>query len=68
MLFVEKYPLSVISLATDGIRFPEQVIMGRESIKLVLRSQSSGHYPDSNTSARFLNASLSRFILIINAS
>ncbi len=28
MLFVEQYPLSVISLATDGMRFPEQVIMG----------------------------------------
>jgi hypothetical protein len=68
MLFVEQYPLSVISLATDGMRFPEQVIIGKESIKLVLKSQSGGQYPDSNTSARFLKASLSRFILITNAS
>jgi hypothetical protein len=40
----------------------------KESITLVLKSQSCGQYPDSNTYARFLNASLSRFILIINAS
>ena len=29
MLLVEQNPLSVISLATDGVRFPEQVIMVR---------------------------------------
>jgi len=27
MLLDEQYPLSVISLATEGLRFPEQVII-----------------------------------------
>jgi len=68
MLFVEQYPFSVISLATDGTRFPEQVIVGKESITLVLRSQSCGKNFDSNVSAKFFKASLNLFILILKAS
>jgi hypothetical protein len=51
-----------------GMRFPEQVIMGKESIRLVLILQSFGKYSDNSASAKFLKASLRRFILIRKAS
>lgn len=68
MLLVEQYTLSVISFATDGVRFPEQVIMGKKSITPVFISQFWRQDPDNSTSDKFLKATLSRFILILKAS
>ena len=68
MLLDEQYPLSVISLATEGLRFPEQVIIGKESITLVFRSQPGGQFSESNISDKILKASLRRFILPLKAS
>jgi len=68
MLLDEQYPLSVIFLATEGLRFSEQVIIGMESITLVFRSRSGGQFSESSISDKILKASLSRFILTLKAS
>ena len=68
MLLDEQYPLSVIFLATEGLRFSEQVIIGMESITLVFRSRSGGQFSESSISDKILKDSLSRFILTLKAS
>jgi hypothetical protein len=59
--------LSVSSFTLPCL-LPEQVIIGIESRTLVVEEQSSGRLASSKSIDRHLNASLSRFNRVLNAT
>jgi len=67
MDLVEQYPLSVILVATFAFRFPEQVIIGIESNKLISGLHPAGIKVEKEWTATALKASLSRFSLLLKA-
>jgi hypothetical protein len=60
--------LSTSSLATRGVRFPEQVTTGIESNRLCAEEQSEGLKSEIKEFPSWPNAPDSLFILLLNAA